>query len=383
MSTSPHEHLQVNQAALAAPQQQIAGTEEVRDEYADVFAHMRITDEARARARDVRGLWMTANNTISHLSSHFVTEPGVDFRGAWIFQLQNLWHLFYVAGKHCSEEMMAPMVLLIIETSQRGLLERSQMGEDGNARLEHAPVLVPVGNVVIQQYVWQDLPLLVPDMTTYWITDCAQMSRSQRTRISFFWASLVAASSSSWSYSLCRIALLVLRDTLEKERRLVRAGVDPVGEDSENRGRTVDMLTIADLMPAVNAWVVRAGGRLAQLCIAGDNNAAANWTMPLPEEISQLGPLAEAAGIQAAPGGFSSQRWLFWLRRLDEIGAESSAPTSPENNYMMEMPSPFVQRVREEKNLARRVAHNMIYIASQSNSPMVHELMRVRRLPIS
>ncbi|KAF2969605.1 hypothetical protein GQX73_g3985 [Xylaria multiplex] len=355
--------------------------DESLEEYADIFAHMRSNDEARARAGDVRGLWTTADNTISHLSSRFVTEPHVDFSGGWTFQLQNLWHLYYVAGKHCPEEAVAPVVLQLIETSQRGLLARNRIGSSGGMEVEHAPVIVRVGSHIIQQYLWQDLPFLVPDMTSYWVQDCARMSSSQRVRINFFWASLVAGSSAPWSYGLCRIALIVLRDTLETQRRLVRAGVEPGGEDSENSGRTIDMLTVADLLPAANAWLVRAGGRITQLCEAGDSNTAMGLTMPVPEEVSQLGPLAQAAGIQAVPGGFSSQRWIFWLRRLDEIGAEASPPGLADSS-VMGMASPFVQRVREEKQLARRVTYNMIYTASQSNSTIVQELMRMRRLPL-
>ncbi|KAI0479934.1 hypothetical protein F4859DRAFT_503834 [Xylaria cf. heliscus] len=355
--------------------------DEVLEEYADIFAHMRATDEARARAGDVRGLWTSANNTISHLSSRFVTEPHVDFSGGWTFQLQNLWHLYYVTGKYCAEDVVAPAVLQLLETSQRGLLARNQIGGSGAVEVEHAPVVVRVGNHIIHQYLWQDLPFLVPDMTSYWIQDCARMSYSQRVRINSFWASLVAASSASWSYGLCRIALMVLRDTLETQRPLVRAGVEPGGEDSENSGRTVDMLTIADLLRAANAWLERAGARITQLCEAGDGNATARLTIPVPEEVSDPGPLAQAAGIQAVPGGFSSQRWFFWLQRLDEIGADTS-PQGSTSSSATGMTSPFVQRVREEKQLARRVTYNMIYTASQSNSTIVQELMRMGRVPV-
>jgi hypothetical protein len=379
MST-PGERRTSGGAASTAPELVI--DDEIQDEYADVFAHIRATNEVRARAGDVRGLWTTANDTISHLSSRFVTEPHVDFSGGWTFQLQNLWHLYYVGGKHCpSDDMLAPLVLQLIETSHRGLLARNQISNTGTVEIEHAPVVVRVGNHIIQQYLWQDLPFLVPDMTGYWTQDCARMSRSQRVRISFFWASLVAASSAPWSYGLCRIALLVLRDTLENQRPLVRAGVEPGGEDSENAGRTIDMLTIADLLLAANAWLVRAGGRIVQLCEAGDANATTGLTIPMPEEVSQLGPLAQAAGIRAVPGGFSSQRWFFWLRRLDEIGAETSPTQTFTGGPTMGVASPFVQRVREEKQRARGVAYRMIYAASQSNSTIVQEVMRMARLP--
>ncbi|KAI1810282.1 hypothetical protein GGS20DRAFT_589685 [Poronia punctata] len=350
---------------------------EDEDEYADIFAHIRATDEARARAGDLPGLWMTASNTISHLSSRFVTEPHVDFSGGWTLQLQNLWHLYFVAGKHASsEDMLAPLVLQLIETAQRGLLARNQIGRDGTVEIEHAPIVVQVGDHAIQQYIWQDLPLFVPDMTAYWIQDCARMSRSQRVRISFFWGSLAAASSAPWSYGLCRIALVVLRDTLETQRRLVRAGVEPGGEESENPDRTVEMLTMADLLLAVNAWLMRAGGRIVQLCEAGDGGVAASLAIPVPEEVGQLGPLARAAGVRPVAGGFSTQRWFYWLGRLDEIGAESTPPRPGI------MASPFVQRAREQKEVARQVARNMIYVASQSNSTIAQELMRIGRLPL-
>ncbi|KAJ3577396.1 hypothetical protein NPX13_g3171 [Xylaria arbuscula] len=126
MSTPGEGH--AGAAVSVAPDQGL--DEETLEEYADIFAHMRTNDEARARAGDVRGLWTTADNTISHLSSHFVTEPHVDFSSGWTFQLQNLWHLYYVTGKFCSEDAVAPVVLQLIETSHRGLLARNQISSN-------------------------------------------------------------------------------------------------------------------------------------------------------------------------------------------------------------------------------------------------------------
>ncbi|KAI0206858.1 hypothetical protein F4808DRAFT_454775 [Astrocystis sublimbata] len=379
MSTPGGRPVIVGAASPSMPEPTMA--DEVLDEYTEIFAHMRANDEARARDGDVGGLLTSASNTVSHLSSHFVTEPHIDFSSGWTFQLQNLWHLYYVAGKYCLEDVVAPAVLQLIEISQRGLLARNQINSVGAVEVDYAPVVVRVGNHIIHQYLWQDLPFLVPDMTSYWLQDCARMSGSQRVRISSFWSSLVAASSASWSYGLCRIALMVLRDTLETQRPLVRAGVEPGGEDSENPGRTVDMLTIADLLRAANAWLERAGARITQLCEAGDGNVATRLAIPVPDEVSNPGPLAEAAGVQATPGGFSSARWFFWLRRLDEIGAETS-PQGSTVSSTMGGTSPFVRRVQEEKQLARRVTYNMIYTASQSNSTIVQELMRMGRLPL-
>ncbi|KAI1129098.1 hypothetical protein F5Y10DRAFT_264562 [Nemania abortiva] len=367
-------------AASAAPQETM--DDETMEEYAEIFAHMRARDENRARAGDVSGLWTTANDTISILSSRFVTEPNVDFNDSWTFQLQYLWHLYYVTGKYCLEAAVAPAILQLLEISQRGLLTRNRIGSSGAIEVEHAPVVVRVGSHIIQQYLWQDLPFLVPDMTSYWLQDCARMSSSQRARICGFWASLAAASSAPWAYGLCRIALMVLRDTLETQRRLVRAGVEPGGDDSENAGRTTDMLTVADLLRAARPWLARAGGRITQLCEAGDGNAAAALTVPVPDEVSQLGPLAQAAGVRAVPGGFSSQRWFFWLRRLDEIGAETSPQGMADSSSAMGMTSPFLQKVQLEKKEARSVARDMIYAASQSNSTIVQELMRVGRVPL-
>ncbi|KAI1336804.1 hypothetical protein F5Y15DRAFT_195433 [Xylariaceae sp. FL0016] len=349
--------------------------EDIDPEFADIFIHLREADDARARAGDIRGLWNTAENNIAHLSSRFVTEPDVDFSGAWAPQLQNLWHLYYVAGRHCVESTVASLVIQILETSSRGMLSRSRLASSGEVEREYAPLYVRTGDDMIQQYLWQDLPMLVPNMTSYWMRDFARMSRSQRVRLSHFLASLAAASTAQWAYGLCGIALLVLRDTLESDRRLVRAIVEPGGEDSENNGRSVDMLTIADLLLAVDAWLMRAGKRIVQLCEVGDGTADGSLSALIPEQICQTGPLAAEAGVQSVTGGFSSQRWLFWLRRLDEIGGELAG-------YENENVSPFVQRVRTEKQVARQVARNMIYAASQSDSNITQELVRMGRLPL-
>ncbi|KAI1495036.1 hypothetical protein F5X96DRAFT_340274 [Biscogniauxia mediterranea] len=364
-----------------SPDSDSISADNVQQHFADIFAHLRTADETRARAGDVRGLWSTADGTISHLSSRFVTEPNVDFSGGWSLQLQNLWHLYYVAGKHCPEDAMAPLVLQVVETSQRGLLSRTHTSSSGEVEIEQARIIVQIGNHTIQQSLWHDLPLMVPNMVDYWVRDCAHMSRTQRVRISFFLASLTAASTAPWAYGLCSIALIVLRDTLEKERRLVRVGVEPGGEDSENAGRSTDMLTISDLLLCVNAWLVRAGGRIVQLCEMGDGNPGRVLPWSVPDAVSQPGPLAVEAGVQTFPGGFSSQRWFFWLRRLEAIGAEAPSSAGQETGSSSST-APFVQRVREEKHLARQVAYNMVYAATQSDSSIVRELMRVGRLPL-
>ncbi|KAI0473092.1 hypothetical protein GGR56DRAFT_677122 [Xylariaceae sp. FL0804] len=341
------------------------------DEFAEIFAHLRATDEARARAGDVRGLWTTANSTISHLSSRYVTEPGVDFSEAWAPQLQNLWHLYYVAGRYCYEESVATLVLQIVETSSRGVLARTRYDRNGNPEVEHAAVVTTMGGQSARYYLWRDLPLLVPSMTSHWMGDCARMSRTQRVGVSFFLSSLAAASTSQWAFGLCGIALVLLRDALETDRRLVRAIVEPGGEDSENSGRSMGMLTIADLLPAVNAWLTRAGGRIAELCEAGHRSTTAREpACPMTEEVWEPGPLAKAAGVPTVDGGFSPQRWFFWLHRLDELGADAgrSPATGPASS--------FVQRVKTEQQLARQVAHNMLYVASQADSSIVRELGR-------
>ncbi|KAI0024157.1 hypothetical protein F4780DRAFT_640051 [Xylariomycetidae sp. FL0641] len=350
--------------------------EDSEEDYAEIFAQLREADEARARAGDVRSLWTTANSTISHLSSRFVTEPNVDFSGGWQLQLQNLWHLYYVAGRYCAEESVAPLVLQVLETSQRGLLSRRQFSSNGRpGGTEHASFLVDLGGQATPQYLWREMPLFVPAMSGYWFQDCARMSKSQRVRTSFFLSSLVAASTEQWAYGLCNIALMVLRDTLESERRLVSAVVEPGGEESENPGRSMDMLTISDLLPSANAWLMRAGSRIAQLCEMGDRSASREASVPGGDGLSQLGTLALEAGVRNVAGGFSTARWFFWLRRLEEIGVETPSPSSFGA-------APFIQRVRAEKQQARQVAHNMLYSASQMDSSIVGELMRIRRLPL-
>ncbi|KAI0601278.1 hypothetical protein F4775DRAFT_440493 [Biscogniauxia sp. FL1348] len=347
-----------------------------------IFAQLRAGDKAQAQAEDAMGLLSKADIIISYLSFQFITNPNSDFSHTWLPQLENLWHMYYVAAKYCSPAAVAPLVLQVVETSQRGMLWRTRIDNNGNIELEPARLTVQSGNDTIELFLWHQLPLMVRNMTNYWVRDCAHMSRMQRKRLSFFLTSLSAASTDPWAYELCYIGLIVLCDTLEEQRMLFPVVVVPGGEDSEDAGRSIDMLAISDLLRCVNSWLCTAGSRIVQLCEMGDANTYKGLPKGMSDAVTQLGPLAVEDGVQAVPCGFSSQRWFFWLRRLEALGdVAPSRHASPESESSRSMGS-FRQRAEEFGQIAMRVAKNMVYTAAQSDSVIVRELMRMGKLPL-
>ncbi|KAH9906625.1 hypothetical protein F4778DRAFT_778081 [Xylariomycetidae sp. FL2044] len=367
---------------------------------ASVLAQLRVSNENCARAGDVKSLWITADSSISQLCTHFVTAPEIDLSGSWPMQLQHLWHLYYVSGRYCSEADISPLVLQIVETAERGLLSRRKISRDddddqggeGGAVKEEASVVVSVGGRTFRQRLWRDLPFLVPSMMEFWVRDCAGMSRNQRVRLSLFLASLVNCSTASWSRGLCGIVLVILRDTLEVSRPLVDLSSSPVSDNvsiADRAGCGLDKSTIADLLPSVNAWILRAGVRIIQLCEAGDSqdDDCDEPVHMMPQDTVQLGRIAEARGVKPTKTGFSSARWLFWFGRLEEIAAVSGPDSAA---YKEDSPTlgsgPVVERFKDRKHdvgtLARQVADNMLDGASQNDSRILRELTRMGKVPL-
>jgi hypothetical protein len=78
-----------------------------------------------------------------------------------------------------------------------------------------------------------------------------------------------------------------------------------------------------------------------------------------------LGDLARAEGVIPENRGFSPQRWLFWVKRLEEIGK--------------------CETVGEEDagvaTFARGMMNSMLNIVTCSDSTMTRELARQEKLP--
>lgn len=139
------------------------------------------------------------------------------------------------------------LALQVVQARERGLL--TQLGAQ--------PVVASTsgGNI------WSDLPFLVQDMTQYWIEGHAGMSSAQRVSFATFLAKLASAGVGNTD-GLCGVVLLVLRESLETQRPLGKYNDQAQPEDS---ARLDDDLSIAAMLPCVNAWIGTADLKIMQL----------------------------------------------------------------------------------------------------------------------
>jgi hypothetical protein len=204
--------------------------------------------------------------------------------------------------------------------------------------------------------IYKDLPFLVGDMTDYWIRESGSMSTNQRQNFASFLAKLSAAGVAD--DKLCGCALITLRDTLESTTRLGKdvPGHTVVSERQDDR-QSNEGLSIAELLPAANAWIFHAGHKIVQL---SDNSVNI-----FPVQVGMLGDLARVEGVIPENRGFSPQRWLFWVKRLGEI--EKSETGGDEEAGIA--------------TFARGMMNTMLNIVACSDSTMTRELARQGKLP--
>ncbi|KAJ4367883.1 hypothetical protein N0V86_009723 [Didymella sp. IMI 355093] len=153
---------------------------------------------------------------------------------------------------------------------------------------------------------WNDLPFLVPDMAQYWSEYSGALSSAHRLNLSTFLAKL--ASARVCKDRVCQIALHLFRYAFEEARELR----DPGCEEDENTKRRLHDLDYARLLPLACAWIQIAGQNLILLSDAYWNDCSS--------EMGQGGRLFTGSDFgNRCPKGFSSWRWMFWLKRLNEI----------------------------------------------------------------
>ncbi|KAK9776449.1 putative HET-domain-containing protein [Seiridium cardinale] len=119
------------------------------------------------------------------------------------------------------------------------------------------------------------------------------MSRSQRRNVHYFLAA--AAGGNIISAKLCAIGILVLREAFETAQEMG----DDKSEDSEDKNRTIQDLTIVDLLGCAELWMLKAWDPIRKL-------SSTNFC-DYPQEIGRHGPLAQEAGVPDN-GGFSQER---------------------------------------------------------------------------
>ncbi|XWW96333.1 hypothetical protein V2A60_004306 [Cordyceps javanica] len=221
---------------------------------------------------------------------------------AFEIDLHDLWFTYYHAAKNTidANPVLDRLVVQIIQARELGPLYDPSPTD--------ASVITKA--ITSDGVIWTDLPFLVPDMTAFWDQDWSTMSASNLLSFATFLAKL--ASVGVCQDRLSSIGLGLLRDTLETPRLLGASAEEHV----EDASRLSQDVTVAALLPPVSSWLFHAGYKIVQLADAG-------WS----SDACSLGELFRSDTLcgSATPAGFSPERWIFWLRRLEQVaeGAES------------------------------------------------------------
>jgi hypothetical protein len=320
-------------------------------------------EESAQMDGDENTLWQSAWSMSASVNSRLAELPSPPDPALLDIDMHDLWHMYWHGAIHTAPESpkLHRLVFGIIEAREQGILTAGGRGSpvaeaeegDGSSqqpeRRDHDELQATTSD---GSRIWTDLPFLVADMTSHWVNDCASMGSAQRLSGAQFLA-LLAAAGAAPDDALCGIALIVLRDALETPRQLGRVGVT-MGRDP---GRQMHDLSIADLLPAANSWLFAAGRKLVLL-----SDAAAAREDLFPEHVGRLGPLivdapdaGDGTSGRGMHGGFSPQRWIWWLRRLDEIASLASEGGEDAPSL---------------KSLVHGMMDNMMLIAEQTNGPV-------------
>ncbi|KAL6411750.1 hypothetical protein AUP68_04124 [Ilyonectria robusta] len=264
-------------------------------------AYIRQQDEEQARKEgDDNGIWMSIGSSACwalDMGFSLSQRPG----DAYAEQLHDQWYRYYQASKNTSASSAAQdrLAFQVVQIQARGTLSRSTAGGDSEMA------------VTSDGTIWTDLPFFASDMTDIWIKECAGMSATHRTNFSCFLSKL--ASVGLAKEKLCGVALVVFRDALETPRPL-----DNLNSNcDENPDKVTADLSIADFLPAVGHWLGQAGTKMIEL-------SEVSW-QDCTEEAMAIGILyRDDASTTVKSAGFSSERWIYWLRRLEEITEEAN-----------------------------------------------------------
>jgi hypothetical protein len=345
----------------------------ITNDTAGITSRLRISAIARAareesaqRDGDENTLWQSAWSISASLNSRLADLPSPPDPASLDVDMHDLWHMYWYGAIHTAPESpkLHRLVFGIIEAREQGILtaegresqsvpETEQEGGVGRGQQHEHRHDELQATTSDGSRIWTDLPFLVADMTSHWVSDCASMSSVQRLSGAQFLA-LLAAAGAAPDNALCGIALIVLRDALETPRHSGRVGVTM----ERDPGRQMQDLSMADLLPAANAWLFAAGRKIVLL-----SDAAAAREDLFPEHVGGLGRLLVDAGDagddatsgRGMRGGFSPQRWIWWLRRLEEIA--SMASEAGEDGPSL-------------KSLVHGMMDNMMLIAQQTNGPV-------------
>ncbi|KAK4122870.1 hypothetical protein N657DRAFT_646627 [Parathielavia appendiculata] len=285
--------------------------------------------------------------------------------------MHGLWHTFWHGAINTAPDSpkLDWLALHIIQAREQGVvLIQGFKPDDASGERDRDRNNEPQAAVTFDgSLIWTDLPFLVPDMTAHWINESAAMSSAQRLSGAQFLAQLAAAGAAA-DDALCGIALEVLREALETRRSL-----GPLIATDQDSARQLRRLSVADLLPAANAWLFTAGRKLVQLSDAEREDR-------FPVEVGRLGelivssdaaPSGRITGEAPRHGGFSPQRWTWWLHRLDEINSLAAGDVRKDE---------MGHGSEGLGSLVRGMMNNMLLVAEQTNGPVREAVQRSNRL---
>lgn len=259
-----------------------------------------ISREAREGGNNCQ-LWATMWNSIFNTCVRFTrsNNPTEEFE----IDLHDLWFVLIQAGMYIDHDHSEQdrIVTQVLSAKEMGTLVRRGPSMEV---IEEA--------IILNARIWNDLPFLTSDLTDHWIQQHASMSTKERTNLAALMAKLSATGAGG--DSLCACALVVLRDALETSRPLVRESLTSAHSqmvESGDNSPSLQILSIADLLPAANMWLLNGDAKILQLSDSRRRGFRADF--------EKLGDLMKSDSGTTIQPGFNPQRWKYWLKRLEEI----------------------------------------------------------------
>ncbi|RAK71679.1 DUF3632 domain-containing protein [Aspergillus fijiensis CBS 313.89] len=220
--------------------------------------------------------------------------------------IRDLWFAFHVWARKISHEPPEHdrIVLDFTRFQLSGPLQRLVQDSDHEFEVAQSPT----GTVL-----WRDEPFFLEDTTAYFIQHFPTMKADHRLNFTYFVAKV--ASTGVLQDRLTEVGLLTFREALETDRPL--GGLDPA-PDSSRPAQTLSDLPIAAFLPAIRAWIFECGRRMINLCDVSWNKCDSS--------LGRGGPLyLQATELsRKAPAGLSAGRWLFWIKRVDQIHEQAT-----------------------------------------------------------
>ncbi|KAK3897067.1 hypothetical protein C8A05DRAFT_20093 [Staphylotrichum tortipilum] len=286
---------------------------------------------------DANTMWQSAWSLAASINTRVASSPLPPNPALLDIDLHDLWHTYWHGAINTAPDSpkLDRLALQIIQAREQGVLTREQTSETSRVSLE---AMASNG-----QRLWTDLPFLVEDMAAHWTNGCAEMSSAQRLSGAQFLA-LLAAAGGAVDDAICGVGLVVLREALETPRPL-----GTLGAADGDPGRQIGGMSVADLLPAANVWLFTAGWKLVRLSDGG-------WEGGDGVGLGELVTSGRYRWEVPRHGGFSPQRWMWWLRRLDEIASKVEDGNADELGGF----GAFVKGMMD----------NMLHIAAQTNGPV-------------